>query len=404
MRTALLLSLLPIGFLLGCAVDQGSLRIESPYREPTTLAKGDILHLKTGRLLSQTELLDYLAQFPVVYVGESHDSLDDHGVELAVLEGLAQRFPGKLALGLEMLRRPSQVKVDDYIQGRSDEKEFLRVWQENWGNTFPYYRDILRFARDNKLPLLALNAGNDLKSAVREKGLEGLPPEMAEQLPAMDFDDPYHRAFIEGMMGGHAKGSKDPSVFYRIQVLWDETMAQTAADFLQSPEGQGRRLVVFAGGNHVRYGFGIPRRVFRRAPVPYVIVEPYVNTALVAVPAEKTMDVEIPALPMPSADVYWSVDYRDLEDQRVMLGVQIEEADKKGVRVVGVLPGSPGEKAGLRSGDVIVSVDRTGIKEVFDLTYQVSLHKPGDVGPLEVLRGGEPVPLQVTYDVVKHGE
>jgi S1-C subfamily serine protease len=135
-----------------------------------------------------------------------------------------------------------------------------------------------------------------------------------------------------------------------------------------------------------------------------VIVEPYVNPTLVKVPEEKQMDVEIPFMPMPSADVYWSVDYRDLEDQRVMLGVQIEEADKKGVRVMGVMPGSPGEKAGLKEGDVIVAVDGVEVKEVFDLTYQVSLHKPGDTGPVEVLRGEERMALQVTYDVVKHGK
>lgn len=403
MRTALLLYLLPLALVLGCAAGQDGLRIESPYREPTTLAKGDILHLKTGRLLSEAELLDYLAPFSVVYVGESHDSADDHAVELAVLRGLAERFPGKVALGVEMLKKPSQKEADAFVRGEMDEKAFQKVWLKNWNDYF-HYREIIEFVRANRIPLIALNVDDDLKKAFRVKGSEGLEPERRKELPQLDLDDPYHKAFIDGIMGGHAKGSKDPDVFYRVQALWDETMAQTAADYLRSPEGQGRHLVVFAGGNHVRYGFGIPRRVFRRVPAPYVIVEPYVNPTLVKVPEEKQMDVEIPFMPMPSADVYWSVDYRDLEDQRVMLGVQIEEADKKGVRVMGVMPGSPGEKAGLKEGDVIVAVDGVEVKEVFDLTYQVSLHKPGDMGPVEVLRGEERMALQVTYDVVKHGK
>jgi hypothetical protein len=220
----------------------------------------------------------------------------------------------------------------------------------------------------------------------------------------MDFHDPYHRAFTAGIFGGHDMGSKDPEAFYRIQVLWDETMAQSAADYLGSPEGRGRRLLVLAGGNHVRYGFGIPRRLFRRVPLPYVIVEPYVNRAVVEVPKEKQMDVEVPILPLRSADLYWSVDYRDLKDRQVKLGILIEDADGKGVRVKGVMPGGAGQKAGLREEDLIVAVDGEVVKESFDLTYQIGLHRPGDHGALEILRGGDRLSLPVTYDVLKHGE
>lgn len=399
MRSALALCAL---VLAGCAADQGALRVDSPYRAPSTLAKGQILHAATGRLLTQAELIEYLAPYPVVYVGEAHDSVDDHAVQLAILRGLQERFPGEVALGLEMLRRPFQAEVDAYLRGDTDEKAFLRVWEKNWSpRSFPYYRDLLHYAREHRLPVVALNAGNDLKAAVREKGLDGLPPDLAARLPEMDLEDPHHRAFIGAMFGGHASGSSQPEVFYRVQVLWDETMAQSAAEYLQGP-GQGKRLVVLAGGNHVRYGFGIPRRLFRRVPLPYAVVDPYA----VEIPEKKRetlMDVDPPALPLRAADVYWAVGYEDLEDDRVMLGIQVADAEGGGVKVTGVLPDSPGLKAGLREGDVIVSVDGAPVVEVFDLTYQVGLHKPGDTGPLEVTRGGERLTLQVAYDVVRHG-
>jgi S1-C subfamily serine protease len=199
------------------------------------------------------------------------------------------------------------------------------------------------------------------------------------------------------------KEVKDPEAFYRVQVLWDETMAETAARYVTSPGGKGRRLIVFAGSAHVRYGFGIPRRLFRRVPLPFVIVEPYVNQAVVEVPKEKLMDVKAPTLPLPPADIYWSVRYRDVRDQQVRLGVMIEDAGGSGARVTGVLPDSPGQQAGLMKGDVIVSVDGIEVKETSDLVYQVSLHKPGDKGAVEVLRMGERVRLPVVYDVVRHG-
>ena len=294
--------------------------------------------------------------------------------------------------------------MDAWLADGMDDKAFLRVWTNNWGpSSYPYYRDILHFAREHRLPVLALNAGNDVKTALRDKGPNGLDAEAAAALPEMDLDDPYHRAFIEGIFGGHSGGSDRLDAFYRIQVLWDETMAQTAAEYLQSPAGKGKRLVVLAGGNHVRYGFGIPRRVFRRLPLPYAIVDPWA----VEIPEEKRekmMDVDVPEIPIRAADVYWATGYEDLEGERVMLGVQIENAEGGGVRVKGVLPESAAAQAGVREGDVIVAVDGAPVEEMFDLTYQVGLHKPGDKGTLEVVRGEERPTLDITYDVLRHGK
>ncbi len=388
--------------LAGCAANRPTLRVESPYLDLAGLRKGQIVHLPTGRLLTEEELLTYLGPYPVVYVGESHDSVDDHQVQLAILRGLTERHPGRIALGMEMLRRPYQEEVDEYLRGDLGGKDFLRVWQKNWGpRSFPYYRDILEYARESGIPVLALNAGNDLKDAVRDQGEEGLEPEMRARLPEMDFEDPHHKAFMAGMFGGHVPGSNHLDAFYRVQVLWDETMAQTAAEWLTAPENAEKKLLIFAGGNHVRYGFGIPRRLFRRVPVPYAIVDPYT----VEMPEEKLdrlMDVEVPELPMPPADIYWATGYEDLEGDRVMLGVRIEDAEE-GVRVLGVVPGSSAAEAGIETGDVITAMDDVAVKEVFDLTYQVGLHKPGDVGPVRVLRGGEVLDLEIRYDVIRHG-
>jgi uncharacterized iron-regulated protein len=302
-----------IALLVGCAGNRTQLNVASPYAEPAALKKGQILHLATGRIVSESQFLEYLSHYRIVFVGETHDSIDDHTVEFKVLEGLHQRWPGRLALGLEMLPRNAQADVDAYVEGEMDEESFAHVWTRHWGHTFRYYEEILRYARDNRIKVLALNTDGDLKKAVREKPVEEIESDLADRLPEMDLADPYHRDMTEAIFDAHRMGPQDTEAFYRVQVLWDETMAQTAADYLSGPEGEGKRLVIFAGGHHVRHGYGIPRRLFRRIPVPYVIVIPFA----VEIPENKQdrmMDIKAPELPMPPGDFVWAVGYTDLED------------------------------------------------------------------------------------------
>lgn len=53
--------------------------------------------------------------------------------------------------------------------------------------------------------------------------------------------------------------------FLQAQVLWDETMAEKIAEFVNAhPDYQ---VVVLAGQGHIVYGYGIPGRVERRLGV-----------------------------------------------------------------------------------------------------------------------------------------
>jgi uncharacterized iron-regulated protein len=301
--------------MAGCSAHGTHLNVESPYKDPATLQKGQILHLATGRIVSETQLLEYLSRYRVIYVGETHDSLDDHAVEFTVIKGLHERSPGNLAIGLEMLPRDTQADLDSYIRGEMDEEAFKRVWTAHWGHTFPYYEEILGYARKHRIKVLALNTDDDLKKAVRERPVEEVESDLAKRLPEMDLNDPYHRAATESIFAAHRMGPRDKEAFYRVQVLWDEAMAQTAAEHLQSPEGEGKQLIVLAGGHHIRYGYGTPRRLFRRVPLPFVIVLPLA----VEIPENKKdrmMDVEATAIPMPPGDFLWAVGYTDLEDMK----------------------------------------------------------------------------------------
>jgi S1-C subfamily serine protease len=65
------------------------------------------------------------------------------------------------------------------------------------------------------------------------------------------------------------------------------------------------------------------------------------------------------------------------------------------VVIAGVLPGTPGEHAGLRAGDVVLSVDDTAIGLRCDLYRHLWEHKPGEVIRFHVFRDNAVVEVAV---------
>ena len=67
----------------------------------------------------------------------------------------------------------------------------------------------------------------------------------------------------------------------------------------------------------------------------------------------------------------------------------------KGVTFSDVRDGSPAAKAGFRAGDVLIEFDGNKIDNLYDFTYALRAHKPGDTVKVKVLRKSEPVEAQV---------
>jgi uncharacterized iron-regulated protein len=304
----------------GCAThSQFDLKdVASPYAYQYAWERGRIYHTPTGTEMTEKELYKYLAGFTVIYVGESHDSVNDHEVQLKILKAMVEQFPGEVALGLEMLRTDSQEEAERWVAGEMSEKDMMRLWAQNWGpSSYPYYKDILNYVREQEIPLVALNRPQEKMPGPVDPdadtgGINASPADPPTD-PEIDTLDPYYEAYIGAFLSGHEAGPDTREKFMHAQQLWDETMAESAATFLLKPDNQVSKLLIFAGGNHVRYGFGIPRRLFRRVPVNYTIVSPTV-VEYTQESTDKLMDIELPELPLPPANIIWMVGYEDLEE------------------------------------------------------------------------------------------
>ena len=385
--------------LLGACTPQTPLlgNPQLPYPPSTPPQVGDILHLRTGYFVSAEAMVTAATDSRIVYVAETHDNPASHRLQLDLLRALAHRYPERTAVAMEMFTPAQQQILDAWVAQEIDEKTFLKSWYSSWTMDFAYYRDILDYCREAGIPVLGINAEKALVRAVARKDFAELTAEEQARLPAtLDMHDPYHQALTATIFGGHMQG-KQLAGFQRAQTLWDETMAENIGRFLASPQGDDFHLLVLAGGNHVRNGFGIPRRVFRQLPLSYTLIGSEEIEVSAAKKKEAYMDVTLPIFPMPAYDYLVYTRYEELaKPEEVKLGIMLEDKEGK-VIASGILPNGAAARAGVQKGDVLRSLDGEALAESFDLIYALQQKKIGEKGQLSMERGGETVVLDLTY-------
>ncbi len=354
-----------------------------------------IVHVPTGLELSFEGMMDMMAGARLVCIGESHDNYRAHEVQLQVIRELDRRFPGRVAIGMEMFRQPQQEILDRWTRGELGELEFLEAvdWHRTWSTDYRHYAAILGFARDQGLDVIALNPSRELQDAVRQFPPDALPQEFRDALPEVGDPDPYQHAVLEAFYAGHLPTPGASESFFRVQLLWEESMAERVVDYLGGERGRGKIMVTLTGSGHVEYGFGVPKKVIRRMPMPYVIIAP----TEIEVPPEKQMpDVRLPELPLYPADFIWWIPYQELEASKTRLGVVVEER-QGAVIVVRVEAGSPAERAGIRAGDEMAFLAGQPVGSASTLVHWVGTQSPGSAATVTVRRNGEPLDLQVEF-------
>ena len=75
-------------------------------------------------------------------------------------------------------------------------------------------------------------------------------------------------------------------------------------------------------------------------------------------------------------------------------GVQVATSPTNGNEPV--TPGGPGEKAGIKPGDIILSIDGRPMTSADEVIVYVRAHAPGDVITLSIRRGGRVDDVEVT--------
>lgn len=314
-------------------------------------------------------VIESIADKRVVFVGEQHDHLEHHLIQLEIIRRLFRLDP-HLAIGMEMFQQPFQPWLDAYVAGEIDEDELLREteYYSRWRFDYRLYAPILRYAREHRIPVVALNPPRELIRKVGQGGLVSLTEEERARLPAdIDRSDTVYERHLAKIFEQHPNSSGQRlEHFIEVQLLWDEGMAERAAGYLETHPGW--RMVVLAGGGHLAYGSGIPQRLLRRLPVGSVIVlngwQGGIETGL----ADFILFPEPRSLPPAGR-----------------LGILLEEMPDQ-LRVSACQPDSPCQAAGIRRGDRLLKIDGVPVNNLADLRLALWDRLPGERVTVEVSR------------------
>jgi uncharacterized iron-regulated protein len=195
------------------------------------------------------EVIQDIAGADVIFIGETHDNPQHHAAELNILRSLhAKKFP--LALGLEMFTPEDQQQLDDWTAGKLDEDKFIPVYSRNWSYDWHLYRDLFLFARDNHIPLIALNTPKPVMSKVMARGPAALqeseiPPKISWSLN--EAQTVYMRT-IARQVFGNTPPERIVERLCAAQALRNGGMAWNIAKYRKKHEAD--KVVVLAGTWH----------------------------------------------------------------------------------------------------------------------------------------------------------
>ncbi len=344
-------------------------KISKSERGWIMLLNEPILGVEVPKALRLAGIIDKVSHKKIVYVGEQHDKYEHHFTEFEVIKALFKKNH-KIAIGMEMFQKPFQKALDDYIQGRIDEKQFLKASEyfKRWVFDYNLYKDILRFARAEKIPVVALNIRSEIVDKISRGGIDSLTEEERKELPAtMDMSDEDYRDRLRSVFETHESfGERDFNHFFQAQIVWDESMAESIAEYLK--KNPDRQMIVIAGGGHLMFASGIPKRVFRRDGLDHSII---LN--------DQSVEPDI-------ADFVVFPRAMSMVTTPKIMAILKKEDGK--VEVAGFPEGSISEKAGLKKGDIIVSMDGERITGIQDIKIFLFYKKQGDTIKITVLRKG----------------
>jgi uncharacterized iron-regulated protein len=214
-------------------------------------AAGKIVRASDNARMDFGPFVTDLGRSDVIFIGDTHDDTLLHARQLEIIRAV---YAGnhQLAIGLEMFTTDNQRYLDDWSQGKLEEKEFVAIYRKNWTYDWSLYRDLFIFARDNHLPMVALNVPKAVVSKLVRGGGSALSASEKQELPpgpwALHPRQADYLRRIRAQVFGDAPSPIPRANFDEAQALRNDNIAFTVAKYREkSPKS---KVVVLAGTWH----------------------------------------------------------------------------------------------------------------------------------------------------------
>lgn len=210
-----------------------------------------MLFSKEGKSIKYGKMLKELQEADVILFGEQHNDPIAHWLQLELTKDLHKVHQQQFILGAEMLEADIQLVLNEYLEGKIPETNFAqeaRLWQ----NYNTDYKPVVKYAKENRVLVVATNVPRRYAAAVSGGGLAALgsmTPEAKQfiaPLPVtVDMELPGYKNMLS-MFGASTHGNTKSINIVQAQALKDATMAH----FILQEVGKGRKMLHLNGAYH----------------------------------------------------------------------------------------------------------------------------------------------------------
>ena len=240
----------------------------------TAFAAPRIYGVRDQKPVEYPSFINDLRSARVVFIGEIHDSMKQHQDQLEIIKSLYAK-DASIAIGLEQFTFENQAQLDAWTSGTIDEQAFKPLFAGNWTYGWQYYRDIFLFARDKKIPMIALNVPQSIATKVVRQGSAALSDDDRKSIPPhMSWTlNPTQAEYFKEIR--KAFGNRTPpypiSNFNEAQVLRDNVIAWNIGKYADAHPKD--KIVVLTGTWHA-IKTGVPEQLSHYGGLTFKVVLP----------------------------------------------------------------------------------------------------------------------------------
>ena len=375
---------------------------EEKAKDLTCIQRAQWVTPQNLKVQNTQTLLQKAAKQPVVLLGEQHPDVVHHRWQLQTITQLYAYNPN-IVLGFEMFPRRIQPVLDAWVRGELSEREFLEKsdWNEVWKFDADIYLPLFRFARMNRLPIIALNVEMDLIGEISQKGWDKIEDGKREGVKSPRPASEKYLSSLKDVFSQHShikdedkkddeKSKERFNRFVEAQLTWDGAMAQKIAEVQKMG---GEPLVIgIMGSGHLANKHGVPYQL-----------EGLGLTSTTLLPW--TLGWDCNKLTKTYADAIFGLEAAEDEPvkQKPLLGVRIDVTeDNTGVLVDQVLEETVAEDAGLVKGDIITKAAGIFVRKPGELVNVIQRQAPGTWLPLVIKRDGDNMDIIAKFPTIPH--